>query len=133
MNRWPHFSSSRRSLPQLVQKKDRSEKTLFMAKTNWIVLAGLWSIKYFLLQIPRYSKKVSMRKENKVQGNCKVLCFTSKRKKRSLCKNKKQWCFLNWNMITKINYLDWLGICENSSKRQKLVKVVLFWYPKMRE
>ena len=36
--------------------------------------------KYFLHRIPRYSGKVSTREENKKQGNCKTLCFTSKRK-----------------------------------------------------
>ena len=40
---------------------------------------GVYNI--VLLRILRYSGKVSTREENKQQGNCKAVCFTSKCKK----------------------------------------------------
>ena len=77
-------------LPRLVQKKNRPKKKI----------AVRWSVKYFLLQIPRYSTKVAAKKkkkekkaiikcyvfqanaineEEREKGNHKVLCFSSKR------------------------------------------------------
>ena len=57
----------------------RPEQFPFIA-TDKRIVAFRWSVKYFLLQIPRYSQKNVAEKHNKTEkNNCKALCFSSKR------------------------------------------------------
>ena len=57
VNRCLHLSKLSSPSLGLNQKKNRPEKFPFTATNNLIVFAVRWSVKYFLLQTPRYCGK----------------------------------------------------------------------------
>ena len=64
---------------RLVQKKNRPEKFGFVVTPNLNILAVRWSVKYFLLRIPRYSGKCSRRTTTRsVITKCYVLQTNAK-------------------------------------------------------
>ena len=95
----------------LVQKRNRPQKCPFIATNNWILLAAWWSVKYFFLQIPRYSGKVLEKKRWWKQTNAKCLTF------QVIAINYTNLCFWIsrvslWDKICSLIFLTfWKRIC----------------------
>ena len=72
------------SLLRLVLRKDRPKRFPFITTINWIVLAFQWSVKrFFAPNSPIFWKRMWQRRRRRrlqlQRGNCKALCFSSKR------------------------------------------------------
>ena len=81
INRWLHLSSGPWKIPlycDLFRKRIDQKQFPFIATNNWIVLAVQWSVKFFLLRIPRYSGNIVEKRRGR--DNYEALCFSSKRK-----------------------------------------------------